>query len=104
MGLYDSFYLKTKCPYCKEVVVREFQTKQFSCSMGVWHEGDVAVINGLKIEDGIIYGVYGGCNSKTCDKWQEKKDGYKSGFGRSFECDVLIKKGKIKGAVNIKRS
>lgn len=101
--MFDSFYLKAKCPYCGLVEVRDFQTKLLRKVMYEWKEGDIANLWGITINDGKIEGLLGGCNSDTCRKWEKKKIGYTSGFGRLFYCDVIIKKGKIKGANNIKK-
>jgi len=103
MGMFDSFFLKTKCPYCKEVAVREFQTKQLNRVMDAWDEGDTFVSGGIKIFSGLIESVLGGCRSKKCNDWQIKRDGYKSGFGKHFYCDVVIEDSKVKGATNIRK-
>jgi len=101
MGMFDSFMLKVKCPYCGEEGIIEFQTKQFDCAMFVWNEGEQ--FTGMNIEKGIVEEVYGGCNSGECNNWQIKRDGYKSGFGRQFYCDVQIIDKRVNGAINIRK-
>jgi len=103
MGMFDSFYLKNiKCPYCGEITENmEFQTKQFSCSMDVWDEGDV--FTGMNIVEGVIEEVYGGCTKPKCKEYVTERDGYYGGFGRTFYCDVSIKDNRVHGAVNIKK-
>lgn len=103
MGMYDSFFLNTKCPYCGEECVREFQTKKFASCLNAWKEGDMFVEDSIEIISGEITDLIGGCNSKKCDAWQVKKDGYKSGFGRLFYCDVVIKDSKVEKAINIRK-
>jgi hypothetical protein len=102
MGMFDSFYLRAKCPYCGKEDIIEFQTKQFECNLDVWNEGDEFEQNDLEITEGLIKGVYGGCGSEQCHSWDKAAHGYKSGFGRGFYCDVLIQDNKVIKAVNIR--
>jgi len=102
MGMFDSFILTVKCPHCGEVSEIEFQTKQFRCALDVWRVGDSFDVPGLIIREGVIVGVYGGCRSKACDAWETKRVGYTSGFGRRLYCDVWIKEGKVKDAIDVR--
>lgn len=103
MGLFDSFMLTVSCPHCGEVSEVEFQTKQFACAMIVWKTGDKFDTPGLTINHGTINGVYGGCNSKKCNAWQKKRDGYSSGFGRRIYCDVIIEHSRVLAALNVRK-
>ncbi|KKN39815.1 hypothetical protein LCGC14_0739270 [marine sediment metagenome] len=40
MGMYDSFLIDIKCPFCDEVSKMECQTKELSCELIVWQKGD----------------------------------------------------------------
>jgi len=102
MGMFDSFNLKVVCPHCEEESIMDFQTKEFDCLLRVWDEGDEFNPTNVKIQDGIIRNVYGGCNSKKCRAWELKESGYNSGFGRGIECDVLIEKGIVKQSINVR--
>lgn len=104
MGMFDSFFMKVKCPYCGNIDVIEFQTKQFDCMLNCWNQGDEF----KDIQEGIIKDVYGGCivkNNPDCGLlWELNK--YKKrirGFGRSIECDILIKNGKVHSAINVRK-
>jgi hypothetical protein len=102
MGMFDSFILNTKCPYCGEVKDREFQTKDFECELKVWKQGEAFLSKNITIIEGIIYHIIGRCNSVKCREYQKEKTGYNSGSGRSFYCDVMIKDQTVNGAINIK--
>lgn len=101
--MFDSFHLRATCPHCKEEHIIEFQTKQFECTLKGWSEGDSFKSGDVEIFDGVIYNVFGGCNSKKCNDWQTKEDGYTSGFGRGVKCDVIIRNSKIIGAINVRK-
>jgi len=101
MGLYDSIYLKVKCPYCKETSIMEFQTKEGRCGMYSYRKGH-------KFDKGQFRRVeaYGTCDSLTCQLEAAKESvwtaGYYGGFPRGF--DVIIycdEKGKITGKIKI---
>lgn len=104
MGMFDSFYLKAKCPYCGNEEVIEFQTKEFANMLDVWEEGDD--FTGMNITDGVIEGVYGCCrvkNNPECgDMWEKEYHKGFRGFGRMFYCDVKITDGKVDKAINIR--
>lgn len=109
MGMFDSFILKAKCPYCGNEDETEFQTKQFRCVLMVWKEGDVFTNCGdIEIQDGLVKNVYGSClvkdNNKCGLNWEKLNSPNTSGFGRQFECDVRIKDGIIQEAVNIRKN
>ena len=105
MGMYDSFMMKAKCPYCGNEEIFEFQTKSLINSLITWKQGQR--FDKFKkrirkyawcpdIKEGIIYDCIAGCNFKKCRAWAKKKIGYDSGFGRSFCGDIIIKKGIVK--------
>jgi len=101
LGLYDSIYLKVKCPYCGEISKMEFQTKEGSCSMDTYRKGMIFDRGQFRK----IY-AYGSCQSLTCQFEAAKESvwtrGYYGGFSRSF--DVIIycdEKGKITGKFKI---
>lgn len=102
MGMFDSFMLKVKCPYCGDEDVREFQTKDFDCVLSRWSEGDVFNPVTITINDGIVRSVYGSCNEKECRKYHKEK--YPNSFsgGRLFNCDVVIENNRVKSAINVR--
>lgn len=83
MGLYDKIYMKAKCPYCKQTSEMEFQTKDGSCFMNVYRQGD-------KFENGKFRRIdaIGSCESLICQIEAAKESvwtqGYYGGFSRSF--------------------
>ena len=103
MGMFDSFYLKAKCPHCGETNEIEFQTKQFSCNMFSWRQGDTFNYEGMELITGIVKGIYGGCRSKECTEYEKIKNLNLIGFGRILYCDVLIENRIVKGAINIRK-
>jgi hypothetical protein len=40
MGMFDSIFIKVKCPYCGEEKLRECQTKELDCELKRWDKGD----------------------------------------------------------------
>jgi len=112
MGLYDSFWIKAKCPYCGNEEVFEFQVKELGENMIDWRQGNRfgKFKKELRkecwipdIKEGIIHNGLTGCNSKKCEAWGTRKRGYNSGFGRQFEVDIVIKSGKVYGVKNIRK-
>lgn len=97
--MFDSFYLDATCPYCGNREIFEFQTKLFGCTMKEWHEGDTF----HHMEKGKVKMLIGGCNSKACRAWERKHEGYNSGLGRIFWCDVEINDGKVIKAINVRK-
>lgn len=95
MGMYDSIYLKAKCPYCGEVSEIEFQTKDTSCTLHIWRVGDF-VDGQLKQLNTIA-----DCRSKKCRQAEDNKVGYVSGFGSMFDAIVFLKRGVITGKFKI---
>lgn len=100
MGMFDSFMLEVRCPYCDEKSIIEFQTKDFQCMLNVWKEGQR--FTGMDMEKGTIKNVYGGCSSPICKEFCKKRDGYWSGCGRCFYCDVVIEYHNVLRAINIR--
>jgi hypothetical protein len=93
MGIHDTVLLKTKCPYCGECEITDAQTKDLDGKFHIYEPGDklpnrhIDKINKLKcITD---------CKSDICVEWQNKKDGYISGFGRMYEFTIDIDNNKI---------
>lgn len=101
MGLYDSIYLKKKCPYCKEVSEMEFQTKDGDYGMDVYRVGDIFQNGQFRKIDAI-----GDCRSLTCQFEAAKEHvwimGYYGGFSRSFDVYIYCNsKGKITNKMKI---
>ena len=101
MGMYDSIYLKVKCPYCGEVSEMEFQTKEGQCSMYTYRKGMIFERGQFRK----IY-AYGTCDSLICQFESAKEAvwimGYYGGFSRSFDIIVYCdEKGKITGKIKI---
>lgn len=111
MGMFDSFWIKAKCPHCGNIDVLEFQTKNLMNCLVIWRQGqkfDKYKRQLIKrawcpdIKQGIVYNATAGCHSKECTEWQDKEDGYSSGFGRLFEADIKIKDGRVHSVINIR--
>ena len=49
MGMFDSAYIKVKCPTCGREEITECQTKNTDCVLEVWHEGDFVSYDLTKI-------------------------------------------------------
>lgn len=101
MGLYDSIYFKTRCPYCGVESKMEFQTKDGYCFMKEYKVGDV-------FDDGQFRKVTctGSCESVTCQleaaKESVRKSGYWGGFSRNFDCVFYCdSKGRITNKMKI---
>ena len=97
MGMFDSFQLETKCPYCGEVKEHELQTKLFTCIMDTWRKGDTFSPRGLKIKDAIISGACSICYSKKCSKTKKIAGELSYREGKYFYCDVAIQDGVVHG-------
>lgn len=101
MGIYDTIYLKMRCPYCKEVSEMDFQTKDGNICMHNYKVGDVFQNGQFRRINAI-----GSCNSLTCQLEAAKESvwtsGYYGGFTRSFDayiyCDL---KGRITNKIKI---
>lgn len=101
MGLYDSIYLKKKCPYCGEISRMEFQTKDGACFMREYRKGQIFDNGQFRKIDAI-----GSCESFTCQFEAAKEHvwqcGYYGGFSRSFEVYIYCdSKGKITDKMKI---
>ncbi len=101
MGMYDSIYLKFKCPYCKKISKIEFQTKDGECFMGRYKKGD-------KFEGGRFRKInaYGSCYSLICQFESAKESvwtcGYYGGFSRSFDSIIYCdSNGRITNKVKV---
>jgi len=97
MGLFDSIYLRKKCPYCGKISDMEFQTKDLDCVMDNFKKGDF-VSKRFNFVD-----CTADCHSEECQARADKNgvvfQGCPSGFGSLFEAKVEIKKGKITGKI-----
>lgn len=99
--MFDSIYLKVKCPYCKEGSKMEFQTKDGGCFMNVYKKGQ-------KFDKGQFTRIdaYGSCDSLTCQLESAKESvwtkGYYGGFSRGFDAIIYCdKNGRINGKLKI---
>jgi len=83
MGMFDSFMLKVKCPYCGEVSEMEFQTKEGRCCMNTYKKGMIFDRGQFRK----IY-AYGTCDSLICQFESAKEAvwimGYYGGFSKKF--------------------
>ena len=97
MGMFDSIFLKMKCPYCGETHLMEFQTKDLSNSLSVFKKGGFVGKKFTFLE------VTGDCHSNHCQDVADKRDmirqGTPSGFGALFEAKVEVKDGVITGKI-----
>lgn len=113
MGMFDSFYMKAKCPHCGKEDVFEFQTKELVNALVEWKQGDQFNKYQKKIrkyawcpeiKEGLIHNALALCTSKACKDWDKKKYGWGEGTGRCFEGDIVIKKGIVHSIINIRKS
>ena len=87
MGVFDSFYIKIKCPKCGEVSLMECQTKDLSCLMMEYEVGDY-------VDDKYNYvDCITSCESEKCIEREKEKLGYESGIGYLFQVRVYLKDG-----------
>jgi len=97
MGLYDSFYVKAKCPRCGQEEVFEFQTKAFlQRALWEWKEGETFNHPDVEIKEGKIrhcIAVHEGCPNPTC-KFEDHQF-------TTFYGDIIIKDGIVAGVENI---
>jgi len=83
MGLYDSFYMKLKCPCCGKDGFREWQTKELWCEMLHINIGDNVKdiedteYGGFHIYDGEVP-VYNFC--QECECWVDALAIIKNGY------------------------
>lgn len=99
--MFDSIYLKIKCPYCNEVSKMECQTKEGRCCLDHYKVGDTFDNGQFRIID-----AYATCESFTCRLESAKESvwtmGYYGGFSRSFDIKVYCdSKGKITNKIKI---
>lgn len=111
MGMFDSIYMKTKCPSCNKTTMMELQTKKGPNVLNIYKKGDKFPGRFRQIE------VTGSCRTNECmlasAKYEVKNRGYVSGFSRILKgyvtCDmndrikdvVLYKKQKYNYGFNI---
>ena len=96
MGMFDSIYLKIKCPYCGEESEIEAQTKELEQELNVWRKGDFIGTDEYNHLECIA-----DCHSDECMSFELKKHGYRSGFGRGFNVKVFLDKGVVNGNYEI---
>ena len=92
MGMFDSIKIDARCPYCGKTSEIEFQTKELDCTLEVWSKGDYVGTDKLNRLDCIA-----DCHSEECVDYADRKTGYKSGFGRMFEADIILADGRVTG-------
>ena len=95
MGLYDTFYIKTKCPRCGKEEEFDFQTKALGENMLSWRQGEPFIHPDLDIVEGKIcncYAIHFGCPNPN-----HKEDGF-----TFFYADVVIKDGIVVGVENVR--
>lgn len=87
MGMFDSFYAKAKCPYCKVEKEREFQTKLAGKTLSVYYVGDKIDWSFVDLKDVIL------------------KDGFDiCDCGGAIEVDILIQSNVFKRINNIRKA
>ena len=75
MGMFDSVFIKMKCPHCGEEAEREAQTKDTDCVLNVWRKGSRISTDKYTYLDCIV--------SCSC--------------GEFFYCKVMLDKGEVTG-------
>jgi len=99
MGMFDSLYIQLKCPNCGDEGEKECQTKDLECGLNNYHVGESIGTRQFRWLDVSIR-----CHSETCQKWQEARDGYRSGFGYGWDGWAEIdEQGRITGRVQTER-
>ena len=96
MGMFDSVYLNIKCPYCGNESDIECQTKDLDCNLEVWRKGDFVGSDKYNSLDCLA-----DCHSKECIDHKIKEVGYRSGAGRFFYLEVMLKEGIVTGEYKI---
>lgn len=103
MGTYDTILIEMKCPYCKEISIIDFQTKDGDYCMRIYKVGNI-------FQNGQFRRIaaVGSCQSMTCDFEASKEDvwkyGYYGGFSRNFEAYIYCdSKGRITNKVKVYR-
>lgn len=94
--MFDSIFLKIKCPYCGVVSEMECQTKELECTLQRWHKGDNVGDSEIKELE-----CCADCKSPECMDHELRQDGYRSGFGRIFDVSIEITLGMITGKYQI---
>jgi hypothetical protein len=97
MGMFDSIYLEMKCPFCGKISEMEIQTKELDCDLNVWKVGDYIGTDKYNYIDECS----AQCRSDECMDFMLKKQGYRSGFGRSFDVKIFLNEGFVTGAYEI---
>jgi hypothetical protein len=89
--MFDSIFLKIKCPFCGQVTERECQTKELACELKRLHIGDNIEEPGI---DSLV--CITSCDSPLCatprDVW-----GVSISEARSFEVEIETPLGLITG-------
>ena len=115
MGVFDSVYVWSECPYCGRWDKREAQTKDLDCLMSTYEAiPDYGVEKFLKGEKDLLRRSYASeetrapfeegsvrvfivCHSVECqfdgDREWIKRQGAPSGMGRSWQASLLVRKG-----------
>ena len=102
MSLFDSFYVKAKCPRCGEEEIFEFQTKAFNPVLRKWKEGEPFIHPDIEITEGKIRDCI--AIHEDCPNPQvvEEFDGEYIDRHTTFAGDIIIKDGKVAGVENIR--
>ena len=85
--MFDSVYLKIKCPYCGEKSMMEAQTKDLDCELEKWKRGDFVGDDGLVYLDCVTE-----CRSKKCLRPKDFGN-----LGEFFNVRVFLNKGIVSG-------
>ena len=90
MGMYDTIMISMKCPHCGETSEIGAQTKELDCELNVFRNGKSIHTNQYNYLDCIA-----DCKSDICMAHELKRQGYRSGFGRTFWARIYIHDGKV---------
>lgn len=96
MGLYDSIFIKVKCPYCGMEELTECQTKELYCVLQNWRKGQHVGDETISHLTCIV-----SCRSEECLEHEFKRIGYRSGYGRTYWLKVNLDEGRITGEYEI---
>jgi len=97
MGLYDSFYVKTKCPRCGLEDIFEFQTKAFlQRALREWKENEPFSHPDIEIKEGKIkrcIAIHEDCPNPA---YEDEDRRFTVFYG-----DIIIRNGIVAGVDNI---
>lgn len=99
MGMYDTIYIKVKCPKCKGLSLTACQTKDLDCELNEYFVGDFALSNKLLTEITVKEAIHciAECVSDECIKNTKTISGAEYSRGHYFKIFIILRGGIITG-------